>query len=56
MPNTMATILKPAVEEVEPDENTALTVEALNARLDGMNSGTVLKDLVGFKGICSCKQ
>lgn len=48
--NTMATILKPAVEEVEPDENTALTVEALNARLDGMTSGTVLKDLVGFKG------
>ena len=48
--NTMATILKPAVEEVEPDENTALTVEALNARLDGMSSGTVLKDLVGFKG------
>lgn len=48
--NTMATILKPAVEEVEPDENTALTVDALNARLDGMSSGTVLKDLVGFKG------
>ena len=48
--NTMATILKPAVEEVEPDENTALTVEALNAKLDGMVSGTVLKDLVGFKG------
>lgn len=48
--NTMATILKPAVEEVEPDENTALTVEALNARLDGMSNGTVLKDLVGFKG------
>ena len=49
--NTMAVSIKPTVEETEPDEAAALTVEQLNAKLDNdFTSGALLKDLVAFKG------
>lgn len=48
--NTMAVSVKPTTVETEPDESTALTVEQLNAKLDAMDKGSALKDLVAFKG------
>lgn len=48
--NTMATSVKPTVEEVEPDESEALTVEELNAKLNALSTGAVLKEYVAVKG------
>lgn len=48
--NTMAISIKPTVDDVEPSESDALTVEQLNAKLDGLESGASLKDYVAVKG------